>query len=59
MKRAIEIRDRKITLLSEKINSHLALFESIEKEAFSVNQVVDNVQRLVSEKENVGMYHLE
>ncbi|KAH9773615.1 RUN/FYVE domain-containing protein [Citrus sinensis] len=69
MKRAIETRDRKLTVLHEKINSHLTLFDSIEKEAFSIKQVVDNVecvktlsakdvviQNLISEKEAL---HLE
>ncbi|MBA0660318.1 hypothetical protein Goklo_012354, partial [Gossypium klotzschianum] len=51
MKQSIEARDRKIAVLSEKLNSHLSLFDSIEKEAFSVKQVVDNVERIVSEKE--------
>ncbi|TXG56420.1 hypothetical protein EZV62_017733 [Acer yangbiense] len=55
MKRSIETRDRKLTVLSQKINSHLTLFDSIEKEAFSIKQVVDNVERVVSEKEEVGM----
>uniref|UniRef100_A0A5B6ZF81 Putative hyaluronan mediated motility receptor isoform X1 n=1 Tax=Davidia involucrata TaxID=16924 RepID=A0A5B6ZF81_DAVIN len=53
MRRSIETRDRKLTLLYEKINAHLLLFDSIEKEAFSVKQVVDNVQHLVSEKEEI------
>ncbi|XVF84836.1 hypothetical protein PTKIN_Ptkin17bG0071700 [Pterospermum kingtungense] len=55
MKQSIEARDRKLAVLSEKINSHLSLFDSIEKEAFSVKQVVDNVERIVSEKEEVGI----
>ncbi|KAK6252624.1 hypothetical protein QUC31_014344 [Theobroma cacao] len=55
MKQSIEARDRKLTVLSEKINSHLSLFDSIEKEAFSVKQVLDNVQRIVSEKEEIGI----
>lgn len=55
MKRAIEARDRKLTALYEKINSHLTLFDSIEKEAFSIKKVVDNVERVVSEKEELGM----
>lgn len=55
MKRAIETRDRKLTVLHEKINSHLKLFDSIEKEAFSIKQVVDNVECVVSEKEELGM----
>ncbi|KAG4202225.1 hypothetical protein ERO13_A05G320500v2 [Gossypium hirsutum] len=53
MKQSIEARDRKIAVLSEKLNSHLSLFDSIEKEAFSVKQVVDTVERIVSEKEEV------
>lgn len=54
MKRSIETRDRKLTVLSEKIKSHLLLFDSIVKEAFCIKQVVDDVQCLVSEKEEVG-----
>ncbi|XVF02321.1 hypothetical protein REPUB_Repub04eG0165600 [Reevesia pubescens] len=46
MKRSIEAKDRKLAVLSEKINSHLSLFDSIEREAFSVKQVVDNVERI-------------
>lgn len=56
MKCAIEYRDRKIAVLSEKINAHLSLFASIEKEAFFVKKVVDNAQHVLSEKEEVGMY---
>ncbi|CAN6727287.1 unnamed protein product [Malus baccata var. baccata] len=51
MKRSIQCRDRKLAFLSEKIKSHLLLFDSIEKEAILVKKVVDNVQRVVSEKE--------
>lgn len=53
MKQSIQTSDRKVTILSQKINAHLLLFDSIEKEAFSVKQVLDNVQRLVSEKEGI------
>uniref|UniRef100_A0A7N2LC13 Uncharacterized protein n=1 Tax=Quercus lobata TaxID=97700 RepID=A0A7N2LC13_QUELO len=53
MKRSIETRDRKLTVLSEKINSHLLLFDSIEKEAFSIKHVVNDVQCLLNEKEEV------
>ncbi|KAA3453210.1 centromere protein F isoform X7 [Gossypium australe] len=59
MKQSIEARDRKIAVLSETLNSHLSLFDSIEKEAFSVKQVVDNVERIVSEKEEVGMREMD
>ncbi|OVA09111.1 hypothetical protein BVC80_9097g208 [Macleaya cordata] len=53
MKRSIEIRDRKLSILSEKMHTHMLLFDSIEKEAVSVKQVVGDVQRLVSEKGDV------
>ncbi|XP_058008810.1 uncharacterized protein LOC110643967 isoform X1 [Hevea brasiliensis] len=53
MKRAIEARDRKLGLLSEKLDSHLSLFDCIEKETFSIKHVVDTVQLLVLEKEEV------
>ncbi|PON38874.1 RUN/FYVE domain protein [Trema orientale] len=53
MKRSIQIRDRKLSVLSEKVKSHLLLFDSIEKGALSVKQVVDNVQCVMSEKEVV------
>ncbi|XP_058008811.1 uncharacterized protein LOC110643967 isoform X2 [Hevea brasiliensis] len=54
MKRAIEARDRKLGLLSEKLDSHLSLFDCIEKETFSIKHVVDTVQLLVLEKEEVA-----
>ncbi|XP_071688649.1 uncharacterized protein [Rutidosis leptorrhynchoides] len=53
MKRSIESRDRKIAMLSEKINTHLSSLESIRKEASLVKQVVDSAQRAVAEKEEV------
>ncbi|XP_021908775.1 hyaluronan mediated motility receptor [Carica papaya] len=53
MKRSIDARDRKIAILSEKINSHLSLFDSIEKEALTIKQVVENVHHLVGEKEQL------
>ncbi|KAG6764743.1 hypothetical protein POTOM_032229 [Populus tomentosa] len=55
MKRSIEAGDRKLIVLSEKINSHLSLFDSIEREALSIKQLVDKVKLLVSEKEGVGI----
>ncbi|KAI4328342.1 hypothetical protein L6164_020701 [Bauhinia variegata] len=54
MRRSLEIKDRKLNVLSEKLNSHLLLFDSIEKEAFSIKQIMDKVQSLVSEKEELG-----
>ncbi|MCL7037375.1 hypothetical protein MKW94_026675 [Papaver nudicaule] len=59
MRRAIEVRDKKLSVLTEKIQTHMSLFESIEKESISTKQVVDNVQRLVSEKEDVGIGWIE
>ncbi|KAB1207955.1 hypothetical protein CJ030_MR7G026904 [Morella rubra] len=53
MKRSIETRDRKLKVLTEKIKSHFSLFDSIEKEAFSIKQVVNDVQCLVHEKEEL------
>ncbi|KAF9607375.1 hypothetical protein IFM89_034141 [Coptis chinensis] len=48
IKRSIQQRDRKLAFLSEKIKAHFVLFDSIEKEAISVKQVVDNVQQIKS-----------
>lgn len=59
MNRSIETRDRKLKIFSEKLKSHLLLFDSIEKEALSVKQVVDNVRHVVNEKEEVGMYQCQ
>ncbi|WCJ21758.1 hypothetical protein M5689_003888 [Euphorbia peplus] len=53
MKRSIKARDQKITILSEKLNSHLCLIDSIEKESISIKQIMNHVQSLVSEKEEV------
>ncbi|XP_019106085.2 uncharacterized protein LOC104898018 isoform X3 [Beta vulgaris subsp. vulgaris] len=53
LNRSIETRDRKLKIFSEKLKSHLLLFDSIEKEALSVKQVVDNVRHVVNEKEEV------
>lgn len=55
MKCSIEARDRKIAILHEKITSHLALFDSIEKEASVIKKVIHQVQDLVDQKEDVGM----
>lgn len=54
MKRSIETKVRMLGVLSEKINSHLLLFDLIEKEVFNIKQIVDKVQNLVSDKEEVG-----
>ncbi|MQL97534.1 hypothetical protein Taro_030226, partial [Colocasia esculenta] len=46
LKNAIEVRDRKLSILSDKIQRHLSLFDFIEKEAEAVKQTVDSVQEL-------------
>ncbi|XP_019445533.1 PREDICTED: synaptonemal complex protein 1 isoform X2 [Lupinus angustifolius] len=53
MKHSIKTKDKMIFVLSEKINSHLLLFDLIEKEAFNIKQIVDKVQTLVSHKEEI------
>ncbi|TKY69760.1 intracellular protein transport protein USO isoform X1 [Spatholobus suberectus] len=53
MKRSIETKDRMLSVLSEKISSYLALFDSIEKEVFCIKQIVDKVQNIVNDKEEV------
>ncbi|XP_073221077.1 uncharacterized protein [Cicer arietinum] len=53
MKRSIETKDRMLGVLSEKINSHLLLFDSIEKEVFYIKQILDKVQNMVKDKEEV------
>lgn len=55
MKQAITHKDNMISGLTEKIRLHTSLFSSIEKEALSVKQIVENAQQALSEKEEVGM----
>lgn len=54
MKRAMESRDRMILFLSEKIKSHSLLVNSIEKEASSIKQIVNDTQYILTEKEEAG-----
>ncbi|VAI85636.1 unnamed protein product [Triticum turgidum subsp. durum] len=49
----IQMRDKQITVISEKLNSHLALFNSVGKEVAAVKQILGDVECLVGEKENV------
>ncbi|XP_027154195.1 CDK5 regulatory subunit-associated protein 2 [Coffea eugenioides] len=53
MKRAMEDRDKKIAVLSEKIKAHSLLFDTIEKEANSIKQVVSNAENALKEREEV------
>uniref|UniRef100_A0A6V7QVS1 40S ribosomal protein S28 n=1 Tax=Ananas comosus var. bracteatus TaxID=296719 RepID=A0A6V7QVS1_ANACO len=53
LKGTIQMKDRSIAVISEKLNAHLALFGSVEKEATAIKQVLDGVQHLVNEKEQV------
>jgi hypothetical protein len=49
------MKDKQIAVISEKLNSHLALFNSVGKEVTAVTQVLSDMECLVGEKENVGM----
>uniref|UniRef100_A0ACD5Z997 Uncharacterized protein n=1 Tax=Avena sativa TaxID=4498 RepID=A0ACD5Z997_AVESA len=49
----IQMKDKQIAVISEKLNSHLALFNSVGKEVASVTQVLGDVECLVGQKENV------
>lgn len=55
MRQAIEARDRKIEILSRKIKAHSILFDSIEKEASSIKQIVEDTRNVLSAREEVGM----
>lgn len=54
MKRSIETKDRMLSVLSEKINSHLRLFDTIQKEVFYIKHIMNKVQNIVNDKEEVG-----
>uniref|UniRef100_A0A0D3HDK5 Uncharacterized protein n=1 Tax=Oryza barthii TaxID=65489 RepID=A0A0D3HDK5_9ORYZ len=49
----IQMKDKQIAVISEKLNAHLALFSSVGKEVAAVKQVLGNVKCLVGDKENV------
>ncbi|KAL6642927.1 hypothetical protein ACP70R_021108 [Stipagrostis hirtigluma subsp. patula] len=53
MQWTIQMKDKQIAVISEKLNSHLILFSTAEKEVAAVKQVLGDVQCLVGEKENV------
>ncbi|KAK7252321.1 hypothetical protein RIF29_36178 [Crotalaria pallida] len=53
MKISIDTKDRMLGVLSEKINSHLLLFDLIEKEVSNIKQIMDKVQNLVNDKEEI------
>ncbi|KAG9144315.1 hypothetical protein Leryth_019414 [Lithospermum erythrorhizon] len=53
MRRAVETRDRTIGMLYQKIKAHLLNFNSIEKEASSVKEAVQNVECILREKEDL------
>ena len=55
MQWTIQMKDKQIAVISEKLNSHLVLFSSVEKEVDAMKQVLGDVHCLVGEKENVGM----
>ncbi|KAG8091582.1 hypothetical protein GUJ93_ZPchr0012g21034 [Zizania palustris] len=49
----IQMKDKQIAVISEKLNAHLALFSSIGKEVTEVKQVLGDVKCLVGNKENI------
>ncbi|KAM0872338.1 hypothetical protein ACQ4PT_038778 [Festuca glaucescens] len=49
----IQMKDKQIAVISEKLNSHLALFNSVGKEVAAITQVLGDMECLVGEKENV------
>ncbi|KAL5223893.1 hypothetical protein ABZP36_010532 [Zizania latifolia] len=49
----IQMKDKQIAVISEKLNAHLALFSSVGKEVTEVKQVLGDVKCLVGDKENV------
>ncbi|GJN20601.1 hypothetical protein PR202_gb07997 [Eleusine coracana subsp. coracana] len=53
MQWTIQMKDKQIAVISEKLNFHLVLFSSVEKEVAAVKQVLGDVQCLVGEKENI------
>uniref|UniRef100_J3N2K9 Uncharacterized protein n=1 Tax=Oryza brachyantha TaxID=4533 RepID=J3N2K9_ORYBR len=50
----IQMKDKQIAVISEKLNAHMALFGSVGKEVTAVKQVLGDVKCLVSDKENVA-----
>lgn len=56
LQRTIQTKDRELTLLSEKLNAHISLFNSVQKEANSVKRAFDVIKRTLSEKEQVGNF---
>lgn len=58
LRHTIEKRDKMLAVLSEKIQAHMLVLDSIRKEASSVKDVVDNIKHLVIEKEQVGMFSI-
>ncbi|KXG38555.1 hypothetical protein SORBI_3001G251400 [Sorghum bicolor] len=53
MQWTIQMKDKQIAVISEKLNSHLVLFSSVEKEVAAVKQILGDVHCLVGEKENL------
>ncbi|XP_042392469.1 forkhead-associated domain-containing protein 1-like isoform X3 [Zingiber officinale] len=51
LKRSIQKRDKKLVILTEKMDAQFQLFDSIEKEAAAVKQAVHTVEDIVNGKE--------
>ncbi|RWW08381.1 hypothetical protein BHE74_00017903 [Ensete ventricosum] len=55
LKQSIQKRDRKLLLLTEKIHTQIQLFDSMEKEAAAIKQVVNTVEDTLNGKEQEGL----
>jgi hypothetical protein len=58
LQRTIQTKDREHTFLSDKLNAHISLFNSVQKEANSVKRAFDIIKRTLNEKEHVGKFFL-
>lgn len=56
LKRSIQERDKKLVILTEKMDAQFQLFDSIGKEAAAVKQSVNTVEDIVNGKEQEGLF---
>jgi hypothetical protein len=56
LQRTIQTKDRENTLLSDKLNAHISLFNLVQKEANSVKMAFNVIKQTLNEKEQVGNF---
>lgn len=56
LKQSVQKRDKKLVILTEKMNAQFQLFDSIEKEAAAVKQAVNTIEDIVNGKEQEGSF---